>query len=429
MEKETLQFDLIVIGGGPAGMMCAGRAAELGAKVLLLEKNPVVGKKLALTGGGRCNITNAVSDIRELASRYGADGKALIPAFSRFTADDTVSFFNSHKLATKLEAEGRIFPFSENARDVVRTLAEYMAAGSVQTVLNTEVKSVACYENYVRVIASSGDYRTLAVAVATGGMAYPETGSTGDGFGWLAKLGHTIIAPDSSLVPIKIKEEWVFALSGLSFPEAKVTVYGQGEKLIAKTGKLLFTHFGLSGPLILNMSKSIGEALEKGETAVAIDFFPKKELPELDAEMLAVFAVSQNKKIKNVLGIVVPPKIAEAALRECAVDPEKFVNLISREERLRLLKYAKEMRLGVSGLLGLDDAIVSSGGVKPSEVDFRTMRSKVHRNLYLVGDILNFNRPSGGFSLQICWTTGFVAGTAASDFIHKAHSFSPNPAD
>ena len=211
---------------------------------------------------------------------------------------------------------------------------------------------------------------------------------------------------------MRVAEPWVAELAGLSFPNIRATVLGKKEKIASKTGKILFTHFGLSGPLILNMSRTIGDALKKGETFISLDLFPKKNSIELKAEILRIFGANQNKKIKNVAGLFLPPKIADVALALLAIDPEKFVNLVNRAERLRLAEFAKDMRFSASGLMGLDKAVVSSGGVDPAEVDFRTMRSKLHPNLYVLGDALNFNRPSGGFSLQICWTTGYLAGEA-----------------
>ncbi len=410
--KDAIQFDLIVVGGGPAGMMCAGRAAERGARVLLLEKNSMLGKKLSITGGGRCNVTNDISTVRELVARYGPGGKALFPAFSRFTPADAVNFFNERGLPTKVEAEGRVFPVSNDANDVVRVLGEYLRQGKVKVVLNAPVHKVVVYDDHVRVMWSLGEWRAAAVAVATGGLAYPETGSTGEGFDWLARLGHKIIRPDASLVPLRVKEPWIVGLSGLSLQNVRASVVVGDKKIESKTGKLLFTHFGLSGPLILNMSRTVGEALKKNSVDVVLDLFPKDNLSALDAELLRLFSSNQNKKIKNVAALFFPPKIGSLALNAAGLDPEKFVNLVTRDERLRLVKFAKAMRLAVSGLMGLDDAIVSSGGVAPSEVDFRTMRSKIRPNVYILGDALNFNRPSGGFSLQICWATGYLAGEA-----------------
>jgi predicted Rossmann fold flavoprotein len=411
MEKET-QYDLIVVGGGPSGMICAGRAAARGARVLLLEKNPVLGVKLALTGGGRCNLTNAIGSIRELVSRYGDGGKALFPAFSRFGPDDAIAFFKTLGLETHIEAEGRVFPASNDARDVIRVLAEYMKSGQVTVVLNSTVQKIGVYDNHVRVVASTGEYRAGSLAVATGGLAYPETGSNGDGFVWLAKLGHKIVTPDTSLVPLCVNEPRMAELAGLSFQDIRASIVANHKKTDSKTGKMVFTHFGLSGPLILNMSRKVGDTLKKGEVSISFDFIPKQGQAEADTELLRIFGANQNKKIKNVASLFLPPKISDIALERLAIDPEKFVNLVSRTERLALVKIAKDMRFSVSKLMGLSHAIVSSGGVDPSEVDFRTMRSKIKTNLYILGDALNFNRPSGGFSLQICWTTGYLAGEA-----------------
>ena len=411
--KESIEYDLLVIGGGPSGMMCAGRAAERGAKVLLLEKNPVLGKKLSITGGGRCNITNWITDTRELVSRYGKGGKALFPSFNRFGVSQAIDFFHNHGLMTKVEAEGRVFPVSNDANDVVRTLGAYMQKGGVRIVLNSTVDKIVMHDNHVRVVSSSGEYRAHAIAIATGGTAYPETGSTGEGFSWLTKLGHKVIADDASLVPITIEEKWVANLSGLSFQNVRAGYYQNGKKISSKIGKLLFTHFGLSGPLILNMSKGIGDSLKRGKVTVVLDFFPEKNLMELDKEVLAIFATNQNKKIKNIVGRFLPDGLDKVVLTLCGIDGEKFVNSVSRDERIKLIKFAKDMRLNVVGLLGLDKAIVSSGGVDPSEVDMRTMRSKINPMIYILGDALNFNRPSGGFSLQICWTTGYLAGSSA----------------
>ena len=404
------KFDCIVVGGGPAGMMAAGRAAERGARVLLLEKNPVLGKKLSITGGGRCNITNATFEVRRLVAKYGKEGGALFSAFARFGVEDALRFFHAHGLSTKVEAEQRVFPVSQDARDVVRVMSDYVKSGKVKVITNAAVTAISIKDDVATVKVGVTEYSAPAVVVATGGKSRPETGSTGEGFAYLKKLGHAVVTPEAALVPIKVKEKWPTRLQGVSFTSARLSYFQNNVRQDARVGKLLFTHFGLSGPLALNMSRGVGESLQYGEVVISIDLFPALDHAALGKMILGMFEKNLNKKLRNVLGLVLPPKLAPVALDECKVDGEKFVNAVSRDERTRIVKFIKDMRMTAAGLLGLEKAVVTSGGVALNEVDFKTMRSKLHPNLYLVGDVLNFNRPSGGYSLQICWTTGYLAG-------------------
>jgi predicted Rossmann fold flavoprotein len=406
-----LNYDVAVIGGGPAGMMAAGRAAELGAKVVLIEKNAKLGKKLLITGGGRCNITNAELDVRKMVQKYGPKGKALFGSFTRFGVEETLAFFNSRGLPTKIEAEKRVFPISNKAEDVWKIMVDYINQGKVQIINNTKVLGLKQKDALISGIKT---HKGLIVAnnyiIATGGKSRPETGSTGEGFDWLRTLGHLVEEPDSALVPVKIKEQWVKDLSGQSFAHAGLTVFQDGKKQESRAGKILLTHFGLSGPLVLNMSKNIAELFKYGAVNLQLDLYPDLDTPELDKKVLGSLNQFLNKKIRNSLGEIVPPKLISALLTMAEIDPEKPVNALAKTERLRLVKLIKTLPMTVSGFLGLEKAIVTSGGVSLKEIDFKTMQSKLFSNLYLAGDILNFDRPSGGFSLQICWTTGFLAG-------------------
>lgn len=413
------KYDVAVIGGGPAGMMAAGRAAELGARVVLLEKNNSLGNKLSITGGGRCNITNNEPDIRKLVAKYGLAGKALHPVFFRFGVTEALDFFHGQGLKTKVEAEQRVFPATEKATDVVKTMAAFVKKGKVQIILNADVAGLEKENGRVSGVRTNVRGKSEIIEadnfiIATGGMSRPETGSTGDGFKWLADLGHKIIQPDMALVPLVIKEPWVKQLSGLSLPDARLTVWQNNERQESRVGKILFTHFGLSGPLVLNMSRGISEMIKYGPVTLTIDLMPTLDPGALDKKILEIFTQNQNRQIKNVVTELVPPKLRSLALTRLGVNPAKTVNLISREERLRLVKFLKEMKMTVAGLLGSDKAIITSGGVMPNEVDFKTMQSKLFPNLFLAGDVLDFDRPSGGFSLQLCWSTGYVAGENAA---------------
>ncbi|MEI8097179.1 MAG: aminoacetone oxidase family FAD-binding enzyme [Candidatus Moraniibacteriota bacterium] len=416
-----MKYDVVVIGGGPAGMMAAGRAAQCGARVLLLEKNNALGQKLLITGGGRCNLTNAEFDVNILLGKFKESAKFLFSPFSQFGVQDTLDFFHAHDMETKVEAEKRVFPTTDKAESVFDVLRKYLQEGKVTVLSNTHVSGLSVLDGKVNGVLLQNEEKIEASSyiLATGGQSHPETGSTGDGFRWLQKIGHTIIESESVLVPITTHEKWAHDLSGVSLSDARITIFqndknGKKKKVCkAKSGKLLFTHFGLSGPLILNMSKDIREFLRYGETVVSLDLFPGIDHGTLDKRIQEVFDQNKNKKIKNVIGELVLPAFSHALLELSKIDGEKMINVMSKEERLSLGRTMKDVCMSVTGLLGTEKAIVTSGGVDLKEVDLKTMCSRHFSNLYFVGDLLNIDRPSGGYSLQLCWTTGFVAGTFA----------------
>lgn len=420
MKKPTKErYDVAVIGGGPAGMFAAGRAAELGASVVLIEKNERLGEKLLITGGGRCNVTNDTQDNREFLAKLKGKGKFLFSAFAQHAVKDSLAFFNERGMATKVENEGRVFPVSDSARSVYDVLLKYMKEGGVEVVTGLAAKGLHARDGGIVGLNTEKD--TIAAdsyILATGGTSHPETGSTGEGFKWLARVGHTIVEPDAALVPVKIAEKWVRDLSGVSHQKAKLSLVVNGKRTESRAGRMVFAHFGISGPLALNFSKEIRDALaykqEKDAVELSLDIASDLDPAALDRKILETFGLAQNKKLKNSLKGLVAPALVPTVLTLAKLDPEKEVNAVSREERLALGKTLKDMRMTPTGFLGADKAIVASGGVKLEEVDFRTMQSRLFPNLYLVGDVLDIDRPSGGYSLQLCWTTGFVAGTHAA---------------
>lgn len=414
MKKSSEKFviyDVIVIGGGPAGMMAAGQAASRGAKVLLLEKNPDVGKKLLITGGGRCNITNKEENIRKLLTNYKDSGKFLFSAFAQHSVSDSLKFFHEHGMDTKVEDNGRVFPTTDSAKTVQELLKKFLMAGKVKITNQTEVKEIL-HKNTKVVglkLADNTIQEARSYILATGGKSRPETGSTGDGFVWLKDLGHTITEPDVSLVPITIKENWISQLAGITLDSVKITVSQDSKKQLSRMGKILFTHVGVSGPTILNMSKNIRELLDYGQVKLMIDLFPTLTEGELDKNLTKIFQTS-NKQFKNSLTPLLPSNLANTIASLSSIPLETESNSITRDNRKRLVKLLKTLPLSVKGLLSTDKAIITSGGVALTEINFKTMQSRLFDNLYIVGDLLNIDRPSGGYSLQLCWTTGFVAG-------------------
>ena len=408
-------YDVVVIGGGPAGMMAAGRAAERGRSVLLLEKNQGLGKELLITGGGRCNVTNNKTEIRTMLSKYKENDQFLFSAFTQFSVKDTLAFFNSREMATKEENEGRIFPVSNSAKSVWDVLVNYMKEGGVKVEAGIEVVGLSVDLETKNIIVATKDKKRIVAKsciLATGGTSRPETGSTGEGFAWLKKLGHTIIENDVALVPVALSDAWAKKLGGVTLNDVKLTTFQNGQKQASVKGKLLFTHFGISGPTVLNMSKEIGELLKYGEVIIEIDFFPQMDLGVLRKQLQELLVAESNKKLKNVLSGLIPSALVSPLLIIADISGETVNHSVSTEARKKLVALMKAVPLHVSHLLGADKAIVSSGGVALEEVNFKTMESRLVPNLYIIGDVLNVDRPSGGYSLQLCWTTGFVVGSS-----------------
>lgn len=399
-------------------MMAAGRAAELGQKVLLLEKNRTLGKKLQISGGGRCNITNAEYDPHALLRAYGKSEQFLYSLFARFGVAETFSFFESKGLPLVVQARKRAFPATEKALDVCKVLEAYLHKVGVEVRTSTPVTRVETGSDgtIAAVYSRATSFRARQYVLATGGVSHPETGSTGDGFPWLSTLGHTVHKPTPTIVPLAVKDEWSKQLAGLSLSFMKITFFSEGKKQFSKTGKVLFTHFGLSGPLILNSASEVADLLYSGLVTATIDAYPHTDLGAVEKSVMAVFDANKNKALKNVIKEFVPEGTHKglATLFGQEMDVTKKVHEVSREERKRIVALLKALPLTITGLMGFDRAVVADGGVPLTEVDTRTMRSRKVPNLFITGDLLHINRPSGGFSLQLCWSTGFAAGTEAA---------------
>ncbi|PIV42025.1 MAG: aminoacetone oxidase family FAD-binding enzyme [Candidatus Nealsonbacteria bacterium CG_4_10_14_0_2_um_filter_40_15] len=413
-DKEKY-FDVAVIGGGPSGMMASGKAGEAGAKVLLIEKNKTPGKKLLLTGKGRCNFTRAEFNERLFVEDFGKGGKFLLSALFNFGAEDVIGFFEKHKLKTKIERGKRVFPATDQAEDVLNVLIRYLEENKVQVMGGTRVVDLEREGNRIkRLVTSKGDILAKNFIICTGGKSYPLTGSAGDGYDFARKLGHKIITPEPALVPIKIKEKWAGDLQGLSLKNVQINVFQNGKKQDDRFGEMLFAHFGLSGPIILDISKKVGELLKLGETIISLDLKPALEYPLLDQRIQKDFKKYNNKIFKNSLKELLPQKLIPVIIKLSGINPEKTVNVITKEERKKLVDLLKNLKMQALGLLGFDQAIVTSGGVDLKEIDPKTMKSKLIDNLFFAGEIINLHGPTGGYNLQLCWSTGCLAGKNAA---------------
>lgn len=415
--KNSEIYDVIVVGGGAAGMMAAGVSAGQGKKVLLLEKNKALGEKLKITGGGRCNVTNAEEDLRKFLKFYEDSEEFLYSPFSKFDNKATIKFFEEKGLPIVVQARKRAFPHTEKAFDVFAILDKYMKEGRVKVLTGNPVQKITTDKNTHKVVSvetPSGIYQAKAYIFATGGVSHPETGSTGDGFKWLRDLGHTVNNPTPTIVPLRVSDEWVHTLPGISLSFMKIIFYLDGKKQFSKTGKILFTHFGLSGPLILNSSKKVADLLHAGLVTAKIDAYPDTDLGALENKIIKIFDANKNKILRTVFKEIVPEGTAKGIEKIFPnIDFNTKVHSVTKEQRKEIVRTLKALPINITDLMGFDRAVVADGGVILSEIDTKTMRSGLYDNLYIVGDLLHITRPSGGFSLQLCWTTGYVAGMNA----------------
>jgi len=410
-----MKHNVAVIGGGPAGMIAAGRAGELGSRVVLIEKSKGLGTKLLIAGKGRCNITNERDKPREMIEKFGKNGKFLFSSFSRFRVGETMDFFENHGVRIKVERGGRVFPASDKSRDVLDVLISYLRKSCVEVRTNSKVKEVIKKGDKIEkiVLASNEEITADKFIICTGGKSYPITGSTGDGYKWAEKIGHTIVSPSPSLVPVITKEKFVKELEGLSLKNVEISIYKNNKKINSRFGEAIFTASGMSGPIILDMSKEIGKELP-GKIIMKIDFKPALDFVKLDKRIQRDFQKGLNKLFKNSLNELLPKKLIPIIIKLSRIDPNKKTNSITKEERRKLLHLLKEFSLEIKGLEGFKKAIITTGGVKLSEVDQKTMKSKLIDNLYFAGEILDLDGPTGGYNLQVCWSTGYIAGESVA---------------
>ena len=409
---------IIIIGGGAAGMMAAIAAAQNGCHVDLFEKNEKLGKKIYITGKGRCNVTNA-SDMETMLNQVVTNRKFLYSAFYRFTNEDMMKLLEQCGCPLKVERGNRVFPISDKSSDVISALQEELKRLHVSIHLRKEVQQLLTSSGSESGNVCSGiqladgkKYYADAVIVATGGISYPSTGSTGDGYRFAKAVGHRITERRPALVPLTVQEAWVKELQGLSLRNVEVTIFSGKKKLYQEFGEMLFTHFGVSGPAVLSASSIVGKKLEKQPLTMQIDLKPALSEEQLDARILRDFNAAKNKQFKNALGGLYPAKLIPVIIRLTEISPDKPVNEILRPERQKIISITKKLSLTLTGVRDYNEAIITQGGINIKEINPTTMESKLVSGLYFVGEVLDLDALTGGYNLQIAWSTGYAAGNS-----------------
>lgn len=406
---------IIVIGGGASGMMAAIAAADKGHHVTLLEKNEKLGKKLFITGKGRCNLTNAC-DAEIFFDHIMSGRKFMYSAFYGFSNEETIGWFEAHGLRTKTERGERVFPTSDHSSDVIKALETTMRRSNptVEVRLHTAVEKLLLEQGKVTgVLLKDGtSLEAEAVIVATGGCSYPACGSTGDGYRFAASVGHKVTDRQPVLVPLVIEEKWIQELQGLSLKNVEVCLNKNHKKLYKGFGEMLFTHYGVSGPLILSASSHIAQEMYDDGVKLSIDLKPALSEKQLDERVQRDFMENQNRQFKNALNKLLPAKLIPVVIRVSCIDEDRQINGITHEERGRLVHILKHLEMTVTGTRGFEEAIITRGGVSLKEINPATMESKIVNGLYFIGEVLDIDALTGGFNLQIAWSTAFAAGNS-----------------
>ncbi len=401
---------VIVIGGGAAGLMAAGQAAKAGARVVLLERNERLGKKLVITGKGRCNVTND-ADLNTLIRNIPGNGRFLYSAFTAFSSQDLQDFLRQHGVALKVERGNRVFPESDRSFDVVDGFRRFLEQQRVQVKLHSRVEGLLVADGQIGGVRVNGQEMSAdAVIICAGGASYPATGSTGDGFQLARDVGHTIVEPRPALVPLETKEDWPRELQGLALKNVNLTLYQNGKELGSEFGEMLFTHFGISGPMVLSLSRLVTHSKKQGPVVASINLKPALSEQQLDQRLQRDFEKFARKQLKNSLDELLPQRLIPVVINQAGLDPEKPTNQITKEERQELQRVLTDLSMTIRGTRPLTEAIVTAGGVSTKEVNPKTMESKLVQGLFFAGEVMDVDGFTGGFNLQAAFSTGYIAG-------------------
>ncbi|MFN2394695.1 MAG: NAD(P)/FAD-dependent oxidoreductase [Bacteroidales bacterium] len=415
MGKSTNTWDVIVIGAGAAGIVAAGRAAQLGAKVLLIEKMRQPGRKLLITGKGRCNITHD-APLSEYWKNIFPNGRFLKHAFHAFFKDEILQILHDRGVETTTERGSRVFPVSNDAKEVLNALLDWMGTKNIDRVFNVRVNELIIENEQVKGVRAMTDSGILgfyaqSVIIATGGKSYPATGSTGDGYDLAKQAGHTITEPQPALVPLVTKEDIAARLQGLGLKNINAVVWVNGKKTREEFGELMFAHYGLTGPVILTLSRHVVEAISEGnKVEISIDLKPALDEKKLDARLLRDLNTHGKKQVENIFRLWLPSSLIPVFLEILELDGKKLCNQLGGKERKKILLLMKDFRFTITGHPGFKEAIITAGGVPTTEIQSKTLESKLVKSLYFAGEVIDLDANTGGFNLQIAWSTGYLAG-------------------